>query len=161
MLQIGLPTVDRPFGIELWPIFDVVFEKVVGYPAHKFQFIPGWTYLSTVKEVAAAIAAYYAIIWGGYWIMKTQPSLKLNGLFMAHNLFLTMLSAALLALFIEQLFPIIWRNGIFYSICSPNCWTQKIVTLYYVQPRSFIFGWHVAELFDKIPRVNRYCLFVP
>ena len=64
--------------------------------------------------------------------MKNQQPLKLNYLFMAHNFILTVVSGGLLALFIEQLFPIIWRNGVFYSICSPDCWTQKIVTLYYV-----------------------------
>ena len=66
--------------------------------------------------------------------MKKQRALKLNALFMAHNLFLTILSGGLLALFVEQLFPIVWRHGVFYSICSTNCWTQKIVTLYYVSP---------------------------
>lgn len=133
MSNFPLPTVDRPFGIELWPIFDTLYEKVMGEPAHEFQFLPGYTFLSTIPEVAGAIAAYYVTIWVGARIMKNQPALKLNALFMAHNLFLTIISGALLVLFIEQLFPIIWRHGIFYSICSPNCWTQKLVTLYYVR----------------------------
>ena len=132
MDKIPFPTIDRPFGIELWPIFDKLFEKIVGYPAHDFHFLPGYTLLSTIPEVVGAIAAYYITIFAGYQIMKRQPALKLNALFMAHNLFLTLLSGGLLALFIEQIFPIVWRNGVFYSICSPNCWTQKIVTLYYV-----------------------------
>jgi hypothetical protein len=132
MNNLPLPTVDRPFGIELWPIFDKLYELVVGTPAHDFHFLPGYTALSTIPEVVGAIAAYYITIWAGHAIMKSQPALKLNALFMAHNLFLTIVSGGLLALYIEQLFPIIWRNGVFYSVCSPNCWTQKIVTLYYV-----------------------------
>jgi hypothetical protein len=132
MDKLPFPTVDRPFGIELWPIFDKVYELIVGTPAHDFHFHPGYTPLSTIPAVAGAIVAYYFIIWAGYKIMKTRQPMKLNALFMAHNLFLTLLSGALLVLFIEQLFPILWRNGVFYSICSPNCWTQKIVTLYYV-----------------------------
>ena len=151
------PTIDRPFGIELWPIFDKCFDKILGYPAHDFNFLPGYTPLSTIPEVAGAIAAYYVVIYSGYYLMKNQPAFKLNGLFMAHNLFLTILSGALLALFIEQIFPIIWRMGILYSICSPNCWTQKIVTLYYV---CLFFGGSahlltcVDELLDKISRVG-------
>lgn len=133
MDKIPLPTIDLPFGIELWPIFDTLYEKVVGTPAHDFHFVPGSTPLSTIPEVVVAIAAYYFTIWVGYTIMKKQSPLKLNALFMAHNLFLTIISLGLLVLFIEQLFPIIWRNGVFYSICSPDCWTQKIVTLYYVR----------------------------
>ena len=134
MDKFPFPTVDRPFGIELWPIFDKLYEKVVGTPAHDFHFLPGYTPLSTIPEVVGAIIAYYITIFIGYQIMKRQPALKLNALFMAHNLFLTLLSGGLLALFIEQMFPIVWRHGVFYSICSPNCWTQKIVTLYYVFP---------------------------
>jgi fatty acid elongase 3 len=132
MDKFPIPTLDRPFGIELWPIFDKLFEKVVGFPASQFHFLPGYTSLSTVPEVVGAIAAYYLTIWGGHQIMKNQQPLKLNSLFMAHNLILTVVSGGLLVLFIEQLLPIIWRNGVFYSICSPDCWTQKIVTLYYV-----------------------------
>jgi len=132
MDKIPLPTIDRPFAVSLWPIFDKCYELVLGTPAHDFQFEPGYTPLSTIPAVVMAILAYYAIIWAGWKIMKSRQPMKLNGLFMAHNLFLTVLSAGLLVLFIEQLFPIIWRHGIFYSICSSNCWTQKIVTLYYV-----------------------------
>jgi hypothetical protein len=134
MDKIPWPTIDRPFGIHLWPIFDAVYEKVMGTPAHDFHFLPGHTPLSTIPEVAGAIIAYYVTILAGSTIMKGQPALKLNGLFMAHNLLLTIISGVLLVLFIEQMFPIIWRHGVFYSICSPNCWTQPIVTLYYVIP---------------------------
>jgi fatty acid elongase 3 len=135
MDKFPLPTVDRPFGIALWPLFDKLYEKVVGTPASQFDFIPGETSLSTIPEVAGAIAAYYITIFAGYHIMKNQPALKLNYLFMAHNIILTIISGGLLALFIEQMFPILWRHGVFYSVCSSNCWTQPIVTLYYVCPR--------------------------
>jgi hypothetical protein len=134
MDKFPFPTIDRPFGIELWPIFDKLYEKVVGTPAHDFHFLPGHTLLSTIPEVAGAIIAYYITIYVGYTVMKKRAPMKLNALFMAHNLLLTVVSGGLLVLFIEQLFPILWRNGVFYSICSSNCWTQKIVTLYYVYP---------------------------
>lgn len=132
MDKLPLPTVDRPFGIELWPFLDKAYEAVVGQPASEFQFLPGYTPLSTIPEVFTAILSYYVIIFAGKKLMKNRPAMKLSILFMAHNLILTFISGALLALFIEQLFPILWRHGVFYSICSPNCWTQKIVTLYYV-----------------------------
>ena len=70
MDRLPLPTIDRPFGVELWPIFDKIYEKVVGTPAHDFHFLPGHTPLSTIPEVVGAIAAYYIIIWVGYTIMK-------------------------------------------------------------------------------------------
>ena len=65
--------------------------------------------------------------------MRNRPAFKLNTLFMVHNLYLTMISAALLALFIEQLAPTVWRRGVFYAICDHDGgWTPPLVILYYV-----------------------------
>ncbi|KAL2001493.1 hypothetical protein VTN02DRAFT_1675 [Thermoascus thermophilus] len=131
--NIPLPTIDRPFGIELWPIFDKAFTSVVGYSPTQFQFVEGVTPMSTFKETAAALVTYYIIIFGGREVMKNFPALKLNGLFMIHNFYLTVISAILLALFIEQLLPTLWRHGIFYAICNHNGgWTQPLVVLYYL-----------------------------
>lgn len=131
--KIPFPTVDRPFGIQLWPIFDKAFEKVVGYPASQFQFVEGVTPLSTFKETAAFLVAYYVVIFAGRETMKKLPAFKLNSLFMIHNLYLTLISGTLLALFIEQLVPTIYHNGLFYAICNhKGGWTQPLITLYYV-----------------------------
>ncbi len=54
---------------------------------------------------------------------------------MVHNLYLTIISGTLLALFIEQLLPTVWRNGIFYAICNHRGGsTDRLVVLYYVSP---------------------------
>ncbi|MCJ1364016.1 hypothetical protein MMC16_003125 [Acarospora aff. strigata] len=130
---IPLPTLDRPFGIALWPIFDKVFSMVKGYSPQDFRFVQGGSPMSTFKETAGILVAYYAIILGGRELMKNRPAYKLNGLFMIHNLYLTIISAVLLALFIEQLLPTVWRHGLFYAICDQNGgWTDKLVILYYL-----------------------------
>jgi fatty acid elongase 3 len=127
------PTIDRPFGIHLWPIFDKAFEAVVGYPASEFKFVEGVTPMSTFKETAIALVAYYIIIFGGREFMKNRPPFKLNTLFMIHNFYLTAISATLLALFIEQLLPTLYRHGIFFAICDHRGgWTQPLIVLYYV-----------------------------
>ncbi|KAL4918395.1 GNS1/SUR4 family-domain-containing protein [Aspergillus aurantiobrunneus] len=131
--NIPKPTIDRPFGIELWPIFDKAFELVMGYPANDFRFVEGKTPLSTFPETAAMLVVYYVTIFGGREIMKNRPALKLNTLFMIHNFILTAVSAILLALFVEQLLPTIWHHGIFYSICDHRGgWTQPLIVLYYL-----------------------------
>ena len=131
--NLPVPTIDRPFGIHLWPIFGKAFEKVVGYPASEFQFVEGVTPLSTFNETAVLLVTYYAIIFGGREFMKKRAPLKLNTLFMIHNLYLTLISGALLALFIEQLLPTVWRHGIFFAICDhKGGWTQPLIVLYYV-----------------------------
>jgi fatty acid elongase 3 len=103
--QLPLPTIDRPFGIHLWPIFDKAFTAVVGYSANDFKFVPFETPMSTIKSTSIFIAIYYCIIFGGREWMRNREPFKLKGLFLIHNLYLTLISGALLALFIEQLLP--------------------------------------------------------
>lgn len=130
---LPLPTIDLPFGVELWPYFDKVFTSIKGYHPQDFEFTPRVTPMSSLKESAGLIFAYYVIILGGRELMRNRPALKLNSLFMIHNFYLTAISAILLALFIEQLVPTVYNHGIFYAICHRNGgWTNQLVILYYV-----------------------------
>jgi GNS1/SUR4 family len=130
---LPMPTIDRPFGVELWPYFDNVFTVIKGYHPQDFVFTPRVTPMSSLKEASGLIVAYYLIIFGGRELMKNRPAFKLNGLFMIHNFYLTAISAILLALFTEQLVPTVYRHGIFYAICDhKGGWTDHLVILYYV-----------------------------
>lgn len=132
-LEYGVPTLDRPFGVALWPIFSKAFEMVRGYSPEEFRFVPGKTPMATMAETALFLISYYVIIFGGREFMKDKQALKLNGLFKIHNFYLTAISGVLLLLFLEQLIPTITRNGVFYAICHYNGgWTQPLVVLYYV-----------------------------
>lgn len=134
--SLPLPSIDRPFGIELWPLFDKAFTTVKGYHPQDFDFQPRVTPMSTMKESALTILTYYVVIFGGREIMRNRPALKLNGLFMIHNFYLTSISAILLALFVEQLVPTVYNHGIFYAICDvKGGWTPPLVILYYVRAR--------------------------
>lgn len=139
-IQVGLPTLDRPFGIALWPIFEKAFETVKGYKPQDFTFVAGETPMSTVTATVATLASYYLIIFGGREVMRNREPLKLNGLFKIHNFYLTAISGVLLALFVEQLLPTLVRNGVFHAICDyEGGWTDKLVILYYVR-RLVLFG---------------------
>ena len=128
-----LPTLDRPFGVEIWPIFDKLFSFVRGYSPQDFKFVPGETPMSTLKATSIMLLTYYVTVLGGRELMKNRPPFKLNALFMIHNLYLTIISGGLLSLFIEQLLPTVWRHGIFFAICNhKGGWTPPLVTLYYV-----------------------------
>lgn len=127
------PTVDRPFGVELWPYFDKIYSSITGYSPLDFRFVRGETPMSTFRSTAALLSTYYIAVFAGREFMKNRAPWNLNGLFMIHNLYLTTVSAILLALFIEQLVPTVWRNGIFFAICnSRGGWTEPLVALYYV-----------------------------
>lgn len=129
----SLPTLDRPFGVEMWPIFEKLWTQFRTFRPQDFRFVSGVTPMSTFKETAAVLTAYYIIVFGGRELMKKRDAFKFNPLFMAHNLFLTILSGGLLVLFMEQLIPTLVRKGIFYTICDADGgWTHRLVVLYYV-----------------------------
>lgn len=133
LFTIGAPTLDRPFGIALWPILDKAWTAVMGYSVNDFRFEAGVTPMSTLKETGIFVILYYIIIFGGRALMRNREPFKLKGLFLIHNFYLTAISAILLALFIEQLLPEVARNGVFHAICDgEGGWTQPLVVLYYV-----------------------------
>ena len=128
-----LPTLDRPFAVELWPIFEKLWTSFRTFAPQDFRFVPGQTPMSTLNETSTVLVSYYIIVLGGRELMKNRSAFKLNALFKLHNLALTVISAGLLSLYVEQLVPTVWRNGVFYAICEKSGgWTEKLVTLYYV-----------------------------
>lgn len=142
----GTPTLDRPFGLELWPIFEKAVESALGYKPQDFRFQPGYTPMSTLKSTVIMLISYYILIFGGREVMRRRPALQLNGLFKIHNFYLTAISFILLALFAEQLIPTLARNGVFYAICNHNGgWTDKLVVLYYVSHAGLLSSKHVRE----------------
>ncbi|KAL7821136.1 fatty acid elongase-like protein [Trichoderma gracile] len=131
--SLPLPTIDRPFGIHLWPLFSKAFEYVAGYPAEEFDFVVGKTPMSTLRDTSIFVAIYYLVIFGGRELMRNREPFKLKTLFLIHNFVLTAVSAALLALFVEQLLPTIARRGLLYAVCDANGgWTQPLIVLYYM-----------------------------
>lgn len=131
-----LPTTERPFVVELWPVFDKAVSRATNFHfvPSQFEFKQGDLPLSTLKPVLSMIAFYYFVIFGGRWFIKKLgiKPLVLNGLFQIHNLFLTTLSFTLLVLMVEQLVPMILTHGLFYAICDKGAWTQQMVLLYYL-----------------------------
>lgn len=133
-LVYGPPTLDHPFGLHLWPIAAAAFKRAKGYAPEQFDFVPGVTPMASMAETATVLLSYYLIIFGGREVMKDREPMKLNGLFKIHNLYLTIISGVLLALFLEQLIPTVVRGGLFYGICSyEGGWTDPLVVLYYVR----------------------------
>ncbi|PNS21206.1 hypothetical protein CAC42_3544 [Sphaceloma murrayae] len=132
-VKYGAPTLERPFGVELWPIFERAFVAFKGYRPQDFRFVVGSTPMSTHLATATMLISYYIIIFGGREIMRDRPAYKLNGLFKIHNFYLTAISGVLLALFVEQLLPTLVRGGVFHAICDHSGgWTDKLVILYYM-----------------------------
>ena len=145
-IKVGVPTLDHPFGLQLWPIFEKAFTAVKGYKPQDFRFVQGETPMSTHYTVGVALITYYLIIFGGREVMRGRQPLQLNGPFKIHNFYLTAISGILLALYLEQLIPTVVRGGIFHAICDASGgWTDKLVILYYVR-RFLDYGYRRAVL---------------
>ncbi|PIG87395.1 elongation of fatty acids protein [Aspergillus arachidicola] len=152
-----IPSLDRPFGVHLWPHFSKAFELVAGYPADEFKFVVGTTPMSTLRETSIFVAVYYTVISGGREVMRNRAPFKLRSLFLIHNFYLTAISAILLALYIEELVPTIFQNGIFYAICHRDGgWTNRLVVLYYLLPCSLhLFYFATYNKDGKPPSTRR------
>lgn len=120
------------FKVDPWSIFNFCWTSTLGYAADEFEFLPGTTPLSTLKEAGGWIVLYYVIIFGGRELMRDRPALKLQGTFIIHNWYLTVISGALLVLFVQQLIPSLWKNGLYDNICGRSGWTKQLIVLYYL-----------------------------
>lgn len=144
--EFTVPTLDRPFGFYLWDIFSHLSKEYSGWDPKQFEFTQGEGLpFSTTQPALIAIVVYYVVIFGGREVMRNFEPKKLNLLFQIHNFFLTVLSLLMFLLLVEQLIPILVREGLLYAICHTGSWTQPIVTVYYMNYLT-----KYLELFDTV-----------
>jgi hypothetical protein len=92
--------------------------------------------------------------------MVGRPPKSLNTLFQAHNNILSAGSLLLLLLMVEEIFPIYWKNGLFYAMCNEKSWTDRMGFYYLI---NYMFKY--IELLDTIflafkkKPLRDFCLF--
>ncbi|KAL2843558.1 GNS1/SUR4 family-domain-containing protein [Aspergillus pseudodeflectus] len=128
-----MPTLERPFGVHLWPYFSKGFTAVTGKSPADFHLVPGVTPMTTLQGTVVSLCTYYVVILGGRQLMKNVPAFKLQTPFIIHNFILTLISGGLLALFLEQMLPTLANDGVLHAICDARGgWTDELVVLYYL-----------------------------
>lgn len=101
-------------------------------PYYLKQYTPPLTPLSSTPVVVGALAGYLSVIFGVQELMRTRQPLKLQFLFQLHNVLLSSGSALLLALMVEEIFPIWRKHGLFYAICGEGAWTSRLEFYYMI-----------------------------
>jgi len=92
-------------------------------PNYLTSWQPGITPLSTTPVVLSIMAAYLTTIFTiQHFLRDTQPYVLLTW-FRAHNITLSLGSALLLALMLEEILPILSQHGLRYAICDSAAWT--------------------------------------
>lgn len=122
-------------------------HNVKNFRFHNSENVP----MNSSRSVFMALLGYYLTIFGTKFLISKSKPFKLKILFCLHNLFLTIVSLLLLHMFLEQLIPIYLKNGLFYTICNANAWTQPIMTLYYA---NYMVKYY--ELLDTLFLVLRH-----
>ncbi|KAG9314365.1 GNS1/SUR4 membrane protein [Chiua virens] len=89
-------------------------------PYHLTHYVQGKTPFSTLPVVSATLASYLAVIFGIQEVMRARPAQKLNTLFRIHNAFLSLGSALLLALMIEEVASIWVKSGTYNTMCNED-----------------------------------------
>jgi len=92
-------------------------------PNHLTTYTPGESPFSTNESVFWALVVYLVTIFGIQEYQKNRPPLKLTTFFQAHNIILTAGSGILLFFLMEASLPILWKQGLFYSLCDEGAWS--------------------------------------
>ncbi|TFY80721.1 hypothetical protein EWM64_g3290 [Hericium alpestre] len=129
------------------PLADLLLQyaPLPSVPYHLTHYVPGATPMSTQPVVLGTLVGYLVVIFGIQAIMMNRSPLKLTLLFQVHNVILSAGSTLLLALMLEEILPKVWSHGVFYAICNPAVWTERM-EFYYMINYSFKY----LELLDTI-----------
>ncbi|TFK41157.1 fatty acid elongase [Crucibulum laeve] len=114
-------------------------------PRHLYSYVEGVTPLSTTTSVTTALVSYLAVVFGVQAVMKNQQPHKLTTLFQIHNVILSSGSFLLLALMLEEIVPIMWKNGLHYALCADDAWTPRMEFYYMI---NYYFKY--LELLDTV-----------
>ncbi|TDL28434.1 GNS1/SUR4 membrane protein [Rickenella mellea] len=116
------------------PIADFLLANIPFPPLPHYltHYVPGVTPLSTPTSVVTALITYLAVVFGLREVMKSQKPQKLQFLFQAHNIILSIGSGILLVLMVEEVAPILFKGGLFYAICHDDAWTERLEFYYMI-----------------------------
>lgn len=131
------------------PVYDTlaavlprVLPSFLGQNEALVRWIPGQTPWSTAPAVFLTGVLYLCVIHGGRALQKRLglKPLQIKGIFVVHNVMLSLMSGLLLAAFLEEIIPIWSQHGFYHAICARESWTPRMETLYVSRHRLTAHG---------------------
>jgi fatty acid elongase 3 len=118
---------------------DLILDYVPlpSLPYHLTHYVRGATPLSTQPVVVSVLVGYLATVFSIQALMKNSQPFNPRFLFQLHNLVLTSGSLLLLVLMLEEILPILYKNGLFYAMCNNEAWTE-VRTRWHCIPCAFL-----------------------
>ncbi|EKM61049.1 uncharacterized protein PHACADRAFT_180203 [Phanerochaete carnosa HHB-10118-sp] len=129
------------------PLADFILAHIPlpSVPHYLTSYVNGKTPLSSMQEVGPALVAYLVIVFSTQQFMKDRPAYRLRIPFQIHNMFLSSGSLLLMSLILEEVIPMVWKNGPFWGMCSTNMWTNRLEFYYII---NYYFKY--LELIDTL-----------
>eukprot|EP01104_Vermistella_antarctica_P005319 TRINITY_DN157_c1_g1_i1.p1 TRINITY_DN157_c1_g1~~TRINITY_DN157_c1_g1_i1.p1 ORF type:complete len:324 (+),score=70.42 TRINITY_DN157_c1_g1_i1:154-1125(+) len=107
--------------------FSEFYSKMTnGTKLDDFDFVPGVSYQSTHVQLALGMLGYMSLLFVLEKLMKDRPPMTFKWIFAIHNLFLSLVSAVLLGLILENIVPRIWANGFTWSLCHKDIFDGRL-----------------------------------
>ncbi|KAI9226093.1 MAG: fatty acid elongase [Piptocephalis tieghemiana] len=140
-------SLEQPWGVNLDPALTIPYKMLTGHDVADFKFISGVTPLSTLREVLISCSLYLVVIFGGQFLMRryVEKPMRLLNISRIHNIFLSLGSAILFGLMVQEVLPIIVNHGLYHAMCDTTAWTQRLEVLYYI---NYLFKYY--ELLDTV-----------
>ncbi|KAJ3535467.1 hypothetical protein NM688_g6970 [Phlebia brevispora] len=129
------------------PLADFILAHVPlpTLPYYLTSYVKGKTPLSTPWEVFPTLLAYLVIIFSTQAFMKDRAPFRPQRLFQLHNVILSGGSLLLMVLILEEVIPMVFKNGVFFGMCSTDMWTSHLEFYYLV---NYFFKY--LELLDTV-----------
>lgn len=132
--------------------FENIFNQITGFSPKEFQFLLSNGYpnpqipFSTFWWPLSSTIGYFVMIVSVQHIMKDRKALNLRSIAAVHNILLSIFSALLLFLIVQNLIPL-WSQGLYASLCAPDGYPNftKLQLLYYI---NYLFKYY--ELLDTL-----------
>jgi len=111
-----------------------------------FEFVKSGIVLSSWQEMTLSLILYFVAVFGLQFLMKSRNAMKFKSFLIVHNLFLSIGSLILLILLLENIIPLVFKNGLYFGICSPDMFKNPHLELLYY----FNYLFKYWELLDTI-----------